>query len=110
MTSFWQHRAPDVKTRRNIYILTLKCQVHNLTSGQGHVRSRVEASKSYFISVDASAVREKHIGTIPSTLYLFYQKLEKKTMRAHDLERPEGEVIGSKLHMGHREGPNVGMS
>ena len=37
----------DVKTRRNMYILTLKGQCQNLTSGQGHVRSRVTPSRSY---------------------------------------------------------------
>ena len=77
VTKFWQHRVPLVKTRRNIYILTLKGQFQNLTSGQGHVRSRVGTSRSYCISVDAST-QEKHIGTIPSALSLFYQKLEAK--------------------------------
>ena len=45
--------------------------------GQGHVRSRVAPSTSYCISIDAS-MREKHIGTIPSALSLFYKKLEAK--------------------------------
>ena len=86
VTKIWQHRVPEVKARRNMYILalkgqcqnlTLKCQCQNLTSGQGHVRSRVTRSRSYCILIDAS-VREKHIGTIPSALSPFYQKLEVK--------------------------------
>ena len=95
VTYFWKHRVPDVKTRRNIYILALKGQCQNLTSGQGHVRSCVKPSRSCCISVDAS-VREKHIGTIPSALPLFYQKLEAKNeCDLMYLEWPEGEVIGS---------------
>ena len=58
-----------------MYILALKCQYQNLTSGQGHVRSRVDRSTSYRVSIDAS-VQEKRIGTIPSAVSLFYQKLE----------------------------------
>ena len=77
MTYFWLRRVPDAKTRRNMYILTLKGQFQNLAPGQGHVRSRVQPSNSYCILVDVS-VRAKHIGTIPSALSLFYQKLEAK--------------------------------
>ena len=55
--------------------LALKCQCQNLTSG--HVRSRVKPSSSYCISYDAF-LQEKHIGTIPSDLSLFYQKSEAK--------------------------------
>ena len=61
-----------------MYILTLEDQCQSLTSGQGHVRSRVEPSRSYCISVDASR-RVKHIGTIHRVLSLFYQKLEAKS-------------------------------
>ena len=62
------------------------------------MRSRVEPSRSYCISVDAS-VREKDIGTIPSDLSLFYQQLEEKTnVTSYELEWPEGEVIVSKMH------------
>ena len=77
VTKFWQHRVLDVKTRQNMYIFTLKGRCQNLTSGRGHVRSRVAPSRSYCISIDAS-VPEKHIGTIPSALSLFNQKLEAK--------------------------------
>ena len=42
MLEFWQHLVPDVKTSRNMYILTLKGQCRYLTSGQSHVRLRVE--------------------------------------------------------------------
>ena len=80
VTQFWQHRVPLAETHRNMYILTLKCQFQNLTLGQGHVKT---PSRSYCISVEASG-REKHIGTIPSALSLFYQKLEaKKRMCPH---------------------------
>ena len=74
VTHFWQHCVPLAETHRNMYILTLKCQFQNLTLGQGHVKT---PSRSYCISVEAS-VREKHIGTIPSALSLFYQMLETK--------------------------------
>ena len=93
-----------------MYMLTLKVQSQNLTLGQGHLRSRIEPSRSYCISFDAS-VQEKHIGIIPSALCLFYQKLAAKTnVTSYDLEWPKGEVIESKLHEGYREGPNVGIS
>ena len=60
-------------------MLTFKGQCQNLTSAsrQSHVRSSDEPCRSCCISVDAST-REKHIGTIPSALSLFYQKLEAK--------------------------------
>ena len=91
-------RVPYVETCRKMYILTLKGQCQNLTSGQGHLRSRIEPSRSYYISINAY-VQEKHIGIIPSALSLFYQKLRQKTnVTSYDLEWPEGEVIGSKLH------------
>ena len=55
---FGQHRVLLVETHRNKYTLTLKGRYPNLTSGQGHVRSRVGTSRSHCISVDAS-VQEK---------------------------------------------------
>ena len=74
----------------------------NLTSGQGHLRSRRDLDRSWCISVDASR-QEKHIGTNRTALSLFYQKLEEKMhLTSNDLEWREWEVIGSNLHMGHR--------
>ena len=52
-------------------------QGQNLTSVQGHVRSRDNPDKSCFIPVDAFR-RDKHIGTDPTAPPLFYQKLREK--------------------------------
>ena len=48
-----------------------------ITSGQGHVGSRGDLSRSWCMSVDAYR-RGQHIGTISSVLSLFYQKLGAK--------------------------------
>ena len=56
-------------------------------------------------------MREKHIGMKLSALSIFYQHLVAKTsMTSQDLKWPEGEVIGQKLHMVHREWPNIKIS
>ena len=51
----------------------------------------------------------KHIRTIPSDgPPRFYQNVQAKNkFDLCDLEWPEREVIGAKLHMGHREWPNM---
>ena len=60
---------------------------------------------SRLISVVAS-MRGKHIGTTPSALSPFYQKLE-TNLTSYDPKLPERGFIGTKLHMGHREWPNI---
>ena len=80
------YHARFVETRRKICTLTLKGQCQNMTSGQGHVRSRGESSRSCCISVEVS-VRGKRIGDISSALSVFYQKLDAKTnLASYDLE------------------------
>ena len=74
------------------------------------LRSRDEPSRSCCIWVDAS-MRGKGIGTAPSVLSLFYQNLEAETsLTSYDLEGPEGEFIGSRMHMSHRDWTNIRMS
>ena len=84
------------------YVLTLKSQCQNLTSGQDHVRSCAEPSRSYCKSVDASLIKKLDeddaslikIGTIPNALFVFSQKLERKKMTSHDLERRKERLLG----------------
>ena len=55
VTKFWPRHIPLVETRRNMYILTLKGQCQNFSSGQCHMRPRAEPSRSYCTSVGASS-------------------------------------------------------
>ena len=59
-------------------MLTLESQGQNLTSGQGHLRSRRDPDRSCCVSVDTSRRQEKHSGTDSTALSLFHQKLEAK--------------------------------
>ena len=69
-----RHRVSFVETRRNPRTLTLKGQCQNIPSGQCHVRSHRDPSRSR-ISVDASR-RGTHNGAMPNDLSLFNNKLE----------------------------------
>ena len=67
----------------------------------GHVAYHID------VHIDVST-RDKQIGTIPSALSPFYQKLKATTnLTSYDLRRTEGEIIGLKLQTGHRERPNT---
>ena len=75
---FKHHRVPLIKARRNIYLVTLKGQVKNLTSGQGYVRSHVDLNRSCCISGDASW-QEEHNETMPVSVTLFNPEFLAKT-------------------------------
>ena len=78
-----------------------------MTSGQGDVRPRDEPGRSRCI-ISRGVYAREHIGTIPSALSVFYQKLETKTyFTSYEVERPEGQVIGLKLHTGYRQWPII---
>ena len=83
----------------------------NLTSSQGHARSRGDPDRSCCMSLNASR-QEKFIGTNPLLdLYSVKSYRQKKThLTSYDLEWPEGEVMGSNLYMGHREWPDMRQS
>ena len=73
----------------------------------GHVSSQVG-----HIAYQLMRLCERNtMGPSPALyLYSIKSKRQKTNVTSYDLEWPEGEVIGSKLHMGHREGPNVWIS
>ena len=74
-----------------------------MMSGAVTLKSKAFTFTSFFLAFFSS-----DIGTIPSTLCPFHQKVEANTiLTSYDLERPEGEVIGSKTHTGHRKWPNI---
>ena len=63
-----------VNAVRNMYLMTLKGNFRNLTSGQGHVVTQYDQGGSNFTWVDAYW-RGKHIGAIFSSVSSLYQKL-----------------------------------
>ena len=71
---FGHHCVPLVKPDRLICFLTSKGQLVNLTPGQLRSRSQSDLSRSCCISEDASWW-DKHFGTFPMSVSLFYQKL-----------------------------------
>ena len=68
------HRVSLVKARRNIYRMTLKGQLQNLTSDQGRVMIQVDPNRSYCTSFDAPWCG-KHMGLILMSVSLLNQKL-----------------------------------
>ena len=63
-----------VKARRNIYSMTLKGQLQNLTSDQGRVMIQVDTNRSYSTSFDAPWCG-KHMSLILMSVSLLNQKL-----------------------------------
>ena len=66
---FWHHRVCLVKTHRNMYIMILKGQGQNLTSGRGHVVTQV----CHFAYV-SMRLDKRNTMMAPSRLYLFWIK------------------------------------
>ena len=73
-TKYYHHRVSLVETLRSIYMMTLKGQGQNLTSGQGHVEVKVTETGQCCISFDASW-REKSSETMRIAVAHFYKKL-----------------------------------
>ena len=81
-------------------MLILKGQGQNLTSGQGHVVTLIG-----HVAYQSMRLGEKKPLGPTSLIYLYSIKCyrQKTHLTSYDLELPEGEVVGSKLYMGHRE-------
>ena len=81
-------------------MLILKGQGQNLISGQGHVVTLI----GHVANQSMRLGEGNPLGPTP-LLYLYSIKSHrpKTHLTSCDLELPEGEVMGSKLYMGHRE-------
>ena len=88
---FWHHRVCLVNTYRNMYSMTFKGQGQNLTSGQGHMVTRVG-----HIAYVSMRLDERNRMRPLSRLYLFWIKSDSlKTVG--DLRWPQMTFGGSSM-------------